>query len=151
MNYKHGDARKGMVTPLHKTWRGMLKRCTDGNVGARRHGQRGIRVCGEWHDYLAFKDWALANGYQPGLSLDRINNDGNYEPGNCRWATAKTQARNRRSSVIIEGKTLAEWAERSVVAYPTMRHRVVVRGWPILKAISTPAMTPSQCARGQYP
>ena len=147
MNFKHGDARKGRVTALHKCWREMLKRCQPSNRAARRHGKRGIRVCKEWQEFAPFKSWALTNGYGPGLSLDRIDNNGNYEPTNCRWATAKQQARNRRSSVIIEGKTLAEWAEQSVVDYPTLRHRLVVRAWPVQKAISTPAMTPSQSAR----
>ncbi len=89
---------------LYNVWRGMKQRCCDKNHPKYGHwGGRGIRVCDEWlNSFLNFYDWAMGNGYQNNLSLDRINNDGNYDPSNCRWATAKEQANNRRKRRIKE-------------------------------------------------
>jgi hypothetical protein len=95
-NVTHGHARSTGRHPLYKTWEGMNRRCTSLNDTAyQRYGDRGIRVCDRWRDFAAF----IADmGEKPSRthSLDRINNDGNYEPGNVRWATPKEQAQNRR-------------------------------------------------------
>ena len=92
-NFKHG----GRKTRLYSIWAGMRKRCTNKNCTAYgNYGGRGIKVCKEWKDFSVFRDWALKSGYLDSLSIDRINVDGNYEPANCRWATAKMQANNRR-------------------------------------------------------
>lgn len=99
--------------PIYWIWRGMKQRC-DPLRGSPDYAGRGIRVCPEWQRFEAFRDWANSNGYTPGLSIDRIDNDGNYEPRNCRWATATTQARNTRRNVIVEAfgerKTVSAWA-----------------------------------------
>lgn len=137
---RHGDAKVGQVTRLHSIWRGMLKRCSPKSKDTR-YSLRGIVVCAEWQEYAAFKAWAEANGYSDDLSIDRIDNDGNYEPGNCRWADRKQQCRNRRSSRVLSAfgkeQTMAAWAEELGIGSPTINTRLV-RGWTVEQALSTP-------------
>jgi len=85
----HGDTRDGKRTKLYQVWGSMIQRCTNPNRDKYKwYGGRGIRVCAEWLDsYQAFKDWALSHGYADNLTIDRTNNDGNYEPKNCHWVT----------------------------------------------------------------
>jgi hypothetical protein len=104
-NKTHGDAGVNRHARLYDIWVGMNFRCNPDSKHrhCKAHGARGIRVCQEWKDsYPAFKEWALANGYGEKLQIDRINNDGNYEPGNCRWVTAAINARNKRNTVMNE-------------------------------------------------
>lgn len=95
----------------------MKDRCRNKNsTPYKNYGGRGINVCDEWaNDYGVFRNWAFSNGYANHLSLDRIDNDGNYEPGNCRWATQKEQCRNTRATRFLmafgETKSLPDWAE----------------------------------------
>jgi hypothetical protein len=120
------------ITPEHAIWRVMLSRCTNPNDNAyARYGERGISVCQRWKKYENFlKDMGRRPSSQH--SIDRINNNGNYEPGNCRWATKKEQARNRRVTfwLTINGETrsLAEWVERAGLNYNTVYSRLHKQG-----------------------
>lgn len=129
--------------PIIRTWRHMIARCsnpTDHDYPA--YGARGIRVCEEWagnikafHDYVS----SLPNYKAEGYTLDRIDNDGNYEPGNVRWATQAQQNRNTRKSKIIvhngESKCLSEWARDTGIHIQTLRRRIKL-GWPTEKLLT---------------
>lgn len=91
----HGDC----GTRLYRIWKAMKNRCNNPNNPSYKkwYGIKGVKVCEEWNNnYLPFKEWALSHGYDDNLSIDRIDPYGNYEPSNCRWATATEQARNKR-------------------------------------------------------
>jgi len=130
-SFKHGDCN----SRLYSIWTGIKTRTKNKNVACvADYGGRGITICPEWLDYLVFKEWALANGYEENLTIDRYpNNDGNYEPSNCRWATQAQQVRNRRNTlkITIGGveKPLIEWAEVSGLTYRVLFDRVK-RKWP---------------------
>lgn len=113
-NYKHGACCRNRR--LYSVWSTMIHRCEDPKREKYKdYGKRGISVCEEWHDPNTFMDWAFENGYSDGLQIDRVNNDGNYCPDNCRWVTPKTNSRNRRNTVFLsvqgETKSVAEWCE----------------------------------------
>jgi len=95
---KHGES----STRLYNIWQHMKKRCFNINDGDyKNYGGRGITICPEWtNDYIKFRDWALNNGYKENLQINRILNDGNYEPNNCDWATYKENNWNRSNNKL---------------------------------------------------
>jgi hypothetical protein len=103
VNTIHGDSTNKGIHPLYRVWSNMLSRCSNPKVEFyANYGGRGIVVCKEWLNYVPFKEWAMSNGYNSGLEIDRINNNSNYSPENCRWVTGSINSRNRRSK---EGST----------------------------------------------
>ncbi len=139
-NYKHGLKN----TRLFRIWSNMKNRCNNSKCDKfYRYGARGITVCDEWqNDFQTFYDWAMSHGYSDELTLDRIDNDGNYCPENCRWATLKMQANNTSHCrfITIDGntKTMKEWCEITGVNYNTARDRIR-HGWNPVKAVTTPS------------
>lgn len=137
--FKHGE----IDSRLYKIWGNMCNRCSNTrNPAWERYGGRGIKVCDGWKEYINFKNWALKNGYSDSLSIDRINNDGDYEPNNCRWVDKFVQANNKRSNHIIkyggETKTLSEWAKHLNISYKVLFNRVKTLNWDIEKAFTQP-------------
>lgn len=131
-------------TRLFSIWIGMLNRCYCPSVGKSylRYGGRGITVCDEWKtSFEEFMKWSIENGYSDLLSIDRLNNEGNYCPENCRWATAKQQSNNRRSNVLLtyngETKTASQWGEIVGIRGSTICSRKK-RGWSDKECIETP-------------
>ena len=126
---------------LYYVWHSMKQRCSNPNDKAYpNYGGRGIKVCTEWeHDYLAFKKWAMGNGYKPGLWIERVDNSKDYSPNNCRWETPKQQQRNKRTNVLVMiggvEKCIAEWAELSGIPFATLERRIEL-GWPAEKLLS---------------
>ena len=122
-------------TALYVSWRAMKQRCLNPkNRGYSTYGGRGIRICEEWLDFSGFEAWAKANGHKDGLTLDRVDPNKNYEPCNCRWATAKEQSENRHNAcfVTVDGVTLnvAEWSKLTGIFITTLykRYHAGVRG-----------------------
>lgn len=147
---KHGNARRGNLTPEYTTWSEMKKRCENSKHKAYPdYGGRGISFCVRWG---SFENFLADMGKRPGegFSIDRIDPNGNYEPGNCRWASCLEQANNKRTTPMFEyqGRTqsIADWARELGFCYWSLRNRLVNLGWTVEKAFKTPA----QIGRNQY-
>lgn len=131
--YKHGGCSGGKLSNLYVIWRDMRARCNyKDNIGYKLYGGRGISVCSEWEsDFASFEEWALSHGYSKGLTIDRIDTNGNYEPHNCRWVTNAEQQVNKRNTVFVEicgeRKPLTNVA-REYNIRPQTLHKVRKRG-----------------------
>jgi len=127
---------------IYSIYVNMKTRCYNPKVKKyERYGGRGIKICEEWLDsFKAFYDWSMNNGYSSDLTIDRIDNDGNYEPGNCRWITSYKQASNKSTTnlLTLNGKTqcVKAWTEERKLGKETIRERLK-RGWTVENAILT--------------
>lgn len=133
-------------------WQHMHSRCyTESDKRFQRYGGRGIKVCERWHSFAAFLE-DMGKAPSADHSIDRIDVDGNYEPGNCRWATSKQQNRNRTNNRIVEindvAKPLAEWCEEYGVSYALVSKRLR-RGWPPVEALTTPNLLDTSVVWGR--
>ena len=118
-----------MKTRLQSIWTNMKDRCNNtNNPSYHRYGGRGITYCTSWEKFTPFKEWALSNGYNESLTLERVDNDKGYSPQNCKWVTRKEQSRNTSNNrwLIYNGEKLliTEVAERVGVTYQTLQYRI---------------------------
>ena len=143
-NTTHG----GSNDRLYKVWSSIKTRCYNSHCREYKwYGARGIKLCDEWMDYAAFRDWALSNGYDEAASkwsctIDRIDVNGNYEPSNCRFITMKGQQNNRRSNTMVtlygRTQTLQQWCEELGMKHSTVCMRFTKYGMTIEEALTTP-------------
>ena len=137
---KHGES----GSRLYIIWSHMLTRCDPKSKekSVYRYALRGISVCDEWKEYKRFSEWAKNNGYKEGYSIERIDNDGNYCPENCKWIEKKLQSRNRRTThwVNYNGKmmSLAEACEITGMPYKTVFARIHDMKWSLDDALKIP-------------
>lgn len=141
---RHGHSIRGRKSAEYRCWQAMIARCTNPRqTGYHNYGGRGIMICERWQ---SFENFIADMGPRPSPrhSLDRKDNNGHYEPGNCRWATKIEQDNNRRTNRLIEfgGRTLSitQWA-RELGVHPVTLHIRLKNGWTVEKTLTTPKMT----------
>lgn len=133
---------------IFQAWEAMSYRCNGITEDYKNnYTLRGITICEEWkNDFELFRKWSVANGWQKGLSLDRIDNDKGYSPENCRWATRAIQNRNKRGVTMVsafgEVKCLADWEQdsRCMVSDTTIHRRIKKLNWDTERAITHPSL-----------
>lgn len=130
--------------PLYSVRKSMIQRVTKpSNCHYALYGGRGIKICEEWlKSPSSFFDWALKNGYKRGMSIDRIDNNGDYCPENCRWVTQKEQTRNtrRNNKITFNGETMciSDWAKKLGFSHQVAINKRIKMGWSVERALSVP-------------
>lgn len=141
MNKVHGHTTHSGTSPTYKSWHMMKQRCNNPNYNQfKDYGGRGIQVCERW---LTFENFLADMGVRPpGMSLDRKEQNGHYEPGNCRWASRSDQQRNRRTNRVLEldgrAMLITDWAKELDLTVQALIGRIN-RGWPLEQALTMPA------------
>ena len=140
-NTTHGLSmgENGKETRLYGVWKAMKQRCVNpSSPDYGNYGGRGITVCGEWMDYKNFHDWAETSGYKIGLTIERVDRNGNYEPANCEWIPSEAQAKNRSNNHIIswrgKKKTLTDWSKALGIDASLLRYRL--KAWGVDRAFT---------------
>jgi hypothetical protein len=141
LNNTHGQSKVGFTTSIYTCWQHMIQRCYNpNNKGYKNYGGRGIKVCERWHKFENF--FADMGDMPNGMFLDRKDNNGDYTPENCRWATRKEQQNNTRRNVWKdlngEKRTLTQWAEHLGINVNTLRSRLKQLNWSIERLFTTP-------------
>ena len=140
---KHGHVAGGRMPPEYRCWASMIARCVNSRAASYPdYGGRGIAVCERWRgDFAAFLE-DMGRKPSPDHSIDRINNDGNYEPSNCKWSTRSEQQRNRRSTATLtigeHRRPVVEWSEITGLTPKAIQNRIA-SGWPAEKILSVPS------------
>lgn len=141
-NFRHGHAVRNMESSTHRSWHSMRDRVLNSSHKSfKAYGGRGIKISPRWD---CFENFLRDMGERPsGSTLGRINNSGDYEPGNCVWESSKAQANNRRSNIVLEfrGKTLtlAQWSSQLDIPYARLHKRIQGYGWSVERALTTPS------------
>lgn len=135
----HGQSK----TRLYSIWNAMRTRCRNANTNRSTcYKRKGVKVCDEWDNFSNFYEWSIRNGYNDKLSIDRIDNNGNYSPENCRWTTNKIQMNNTSRNRFIEyhgkRKTVSEWADFLGVNYKYFHQKLKENDWDISKVMQLP-------------
>lgn len=143
--HKHGQS----DTKLYKVWSAMKHRCDNPNsTWYHNYGGRGISYFSEWKEFMPFYEWANSSGYGDGLTLERIDADGDYKPSNCTWIPKSEQTNNRRinKNITYKGKTqnMKEWAKELGFEYYIVQSRITKLGWSVEKAFETPVNKPKK-------
>lgn len=150
---KHGESQ----SRLYGIWEGIKSRCFDEHWHIYPYyGGRGITMCDEWrNDFLAFRNWAMSNGYADDLTIERIDVDGDYEPTNCTWIPKSEQPKNRRNLVMVqigdETKHLAEWARVFNIPLKNVLSRIYWCHWDPISALTIPVGLKGVNYRGKLP
>lgn len=140
-NSKHNEIQNKQKSRLYKIWADMRRRCSsDNRKDSKNYKDKGIKVCDEWNDFSNFKTWALSNGYQDDLTIERLDNSKNYCPENCCWISKSEQSKNRSTNHYItfnnETKTLTDWSRETGINRTTIYSRLR-KGWSIERTLTT--------------